>query len=323
MQLNNLQLRLHGKAPLEHRITYQNERGTQCRETLCSGEEFAQHVIDCLEAVPELRTERDTLQGTINGLKPLLNELMSDELLDRLGLEHGYTPEQFHVSMKALFNDLSTLRTERDKLLATPLQLNEISYVLHGDIQPCTVLYTDDTTTLLRLEENDMMLETETIEWSDVTTYRCQELLRASQGKQHVSVATVKAVAQLVRDERILLVDESSADSDEELLRSAIKPTLAPLVVPAPPPAAPATPSCGNPYVHDNVAYPEADMRAAGWQTEDLVQNGYGHYAPFPAEWVDNRPAEVVDAERADAFDKFNQELGQAHAAERKYNGER
>ena len=220
MQLNNLQLRLHGKAPLEHRITYQNERGTQCRETLCSGEEFAQHVIDCLEAVPELRTERDTLQGTINGLKPLLNELMSDELLDRLGLEHGYTPEQFHVSMKALFNDLSTLRTERDKLLATPLQLNEISYVLHGDIQPCTVLYTDDTTTLLRLDENDMMLETETIEWSDVTTYRCQELLRVAAAPAPIAVPikTSKLFAQLVRDERIVLNDNGGEKPDSDML---------------------------------------------------------------------------------------------------------
>lgn len=232
--------------------------------------------------VKALRNERDDALGTINGLKQLV------ELPESAGLTE-------------LFNTVEALelnKSERYLLLAAQPQLNEIKYVLHGDIQPCTVLYTDDTTTLLRLDENDMMLETETIEWSDVTAYRCQELLRASQGKQHVSVATVKAVAQLVRDERILLVDESPVDSDEELLRSAIEPALAPLVVPAAP-AVVVPGSCGNPYVHDNVVYPEAGMRAAGWQTEDLVQNGYGHYKHVPC------------AERADAFDKFNQKLGQ------------
>ncbi|QZI89602.1 hypothetical protein SIPHO076v1_p0069 [Vibrio phage PS34B.1] len=94
-------------------------------------------------------------------------------------------------------------------------QLSEIRYVLHGDIQPCSVLYSDDTTTLLRLDEGDMMCETDTIEWSDSVTYRCQELLRASQGKQHVSVAMVKAVAQLVRDERILLNDNGDDEAVE------------------------------------------------------------------------------------------------------------
>ena len=261
MKLTNLQLRLHGKAPLEHRITYQNERGTQCRETLCSGEEFAQHVIDCLEAVPVLRTERDELQGTINGLKQLV------ELPESAGLTE-------------LFNTVEALELNKSELLATQPQLSEIRYVLHGDIQPCTVLYSDDTTTLLRLDEGDIMCETDTIEWSDSVTYRCQELLRGARvpvSGNRVSLNTVKIVAQLVRDERILLND----NGDDELPRPAV-------VIPTPP-CVPATPSCGNPYVHDNFAYLEDAMRAAGWTTEDLVQNGYGHYQPVPMQRTDER----------------------------------
>jgi len=93
---------------------------------------------------------------------------------------------------------------------STQPQLSEIRYVLHGDIQPCSVLYSDDTTTLLRLDEGDVMCETDTIEWSDSVTYRCQELLRAARvpvSGNRVSLNTVKIMAQLVRDERILLND--------------------------------------------------------------------------------------------------------------------
>lgn len=171
--------------------------------------------------------------------------------------------------------------TSVHKLLVRPdttqTQLNEIRYVLHGDIQPCTVLYSDDTTTLLRLDEGDIMCETDTIEWSDSVTYRCQELLKSVDVRSLGHVAP--RLAQLVRDERILLNDESDLGVDEAYFRDEVKPT--PIVVPSAP-LQRAQPSCGNPYVHDNVAYPEAAMRAAGWMTEDLVQNGYGHYAPVP-----------------------------------------
>ena len=95
-------------------------------------------------------------------------------------------------------------------------QLSEIRYVLHGDIQPCSVLYSDDTTTLLRLDEGDMMLETDTIEWSDSVTYRCQELLRSTVGEAgKQGYRMVNAMAQLVRDERILLNDNGDDESVE------------------------------------------------------------------------------------------------------------
>lgn len=123
------------------------------------------------------------IEGTINGLKQLV------ELPESAGLTE-------------LFNAVEALELNKP-------QLSEIRYVLHGDIQPCSVLYSDDTTTLLRLDEGDVMCETDTIEWSDSVTYRCQELLRvASKRSGHrVSLPTVKALAQLVRDERILLND--------------------------------------------------------------------------------------------------------------------
>ncbi|CAM0052460.1 hypothetical protein VPHK389_0104 [Vibrio phage K389] len=93
-------------------------------------------------------------------------------------------------------------------------QLSEIRYVLHGDIQPCSVLYSDDTTTLLRLDEGDIMCETDTIEWSDSVTYRCQELLKSATSV-HIAVPlkTSKLFAQLVRDERILLNDNGDDES--------------------------------------------------------------------------------------------------------------
>lgn len=184
------------------------------------------------------------------------------------------------------FHMVDRLRTERDKAVRSlesagftdnggqmwkppigtppPYLSQEIRYVLHGDIQPCTVLYSDDTTTLLRLDEGDIMCETDTIEWSDSVTYRCQELLKDVKG------TTLSVLSQLVRDERILLNDDALETVSDE---------PSPMVVPSAP-AVMSQPSCGNPYVHTSVEYPEAAMRAAGWQTEDLVQNGYGFYKP-------------------------------------------
>lgn len=99
----------------------------------------------------------------------------------------------------------------------TQPQLSEIRYVLHGDIQPCSVLYSDDTTTLLRLDEGDIMCETDTIEWSDSVTYRCQELLKSVDVRSLGHVAP--RLAQLVRDERILLNDNGEDVVKPEPLR--------------------------------------------------------------------------------------------------------
>ncbi|AUR98522.1 coil containing protein [Vibrio phage 1.251.O._10N.261.55.E5] len=126
----------------------------------------------------------------------------------------------------AIFDCVKSLTEERDELQGTinnleqllelnKPQLSEIRYVLHGDIQPCSVLYSDDTTTLLRLDEGDMMCETDTIEWSDSVTYRCQELLKSS-GLNKINLVRVSGyLAQLVRDERILLNDNGDDESVE------------------------------------------------------------------------------------------------------------
>ena len=162
---------------------------------------------------------------------------------------------------------------------ATQPQLSEIRYVLHGDIQPCSVLYSDDTTTLLRLDEGDIMCETDTIEWSDSVTYRCQELLRGAakrSGHHMTNMSGIKAMAQLVRDERILLNDngdDECADADERIGGPVA-------VVPAPPPFGHEKPDHNNPYVHTNNMLTEEAMRKSGWTSESLVSCGHGHYAP-------------------------------------------
>lgn len=86
-------------------------------------------------------------------------------------------------------------------------------YIVHGDIQPCVVLYSDETTTLVRLDENDMMCETSTIEWSDELTYRCQELGKAVQVSNRFTLDFAKALASLSRGERVLLNDDGGADN--------------------------------------------------------------------------------------------------------------
>ena len=180
-----------------------------------------------------LETQHNELLGTINGLKQLV------ELPESAGLTELFNAVEaleLNKSERDLYrDDANTQIGEITKMLveaglmrrnvnssidelikdrlAAQSQLNEIRYVLHGDIQPCTVLYSDDTTTLLRLDEGDIMCETDTIEWSDSVTYRCQELLKLVDVRSSGRVAPL--LAQLVRDERIVLNDESPVDSDE------------------------------------------------------------------------------------------------------------
>ena len=167
----------------------------------------------------------------------------------------------------------------------TQPQPSEIRYVLHGDIQPCSVLYSDDTTTLLRLDEGDIMCETDTIEWSDSVTYRCQELLKSVGVRSLGHVAP--RLAQLVRDERIMLNDNAletsgtvdlKADSDIGVGHLVV-PTA---VVPAPPPFGHEKPDHNNPYVHTTALFTEEAMRKHGWTSETLVSCGHGYYAPVP-----------------------------------------
>ncbi|AUR86736.1 hypothetical protein NVP1088O_88 [Vibrio phage 1.088.O._10N.261.46.A1] len=189
----------------------------------------------------------------------------------------------------ALATDLSTLHEQVETLKTdieyerTQPQLSEIRYVLHGDIQPCSVLYSDDTTTLLRLDEGDIMCETDTIEWSDSVTYRCQELLKGESKRSNIPVtlSPVKLLAQLVRDERILLND----NGDDELGNAKGEPPCnmtqpATSVIPAPPPFGHEKPDHNNPYMHTNDLFTEKAMRNHGWTSEALVSCGHGHYVP-------------------------------------------
>lgn len=276
MKLTNLQIQFHGKDHLEHRITYVNENGTQCRETLCSGEKFAQHVIDCLEVVPVLTTERDdALERVTAQERHILHEI--NQSASAVLTKHL----DCMADVYALVYGLATSATAPD---TTQPQLSESRYVLHGDIQPCSVLYSDDTTTLLRLDEGDIMCETDTIEWSDSVTYRCQELLRSTVGETgKQGYRMVNAMAQLVRDERILLND----NGDDEVV-----PTLDERTQPvgtvegasSNSPAGGVEPSCNNAYKHTDVYLAEESYRKMGYSTEQLVAAGMGHYVPAPAE---------------------------------------
>lgn len=154
------------------------ERLTQVVDV--TGEPTLEELVECLV------TERGEAVGTVNGLKQLLE-----------------LPE--NASNTSLFQAVEVLDFHKPT--------HDKRYIVHGDIQPCVVLYSDETTTLVRLDENDMMCETSTIEWSDELTYRCQEMLRgeAKRSGGHVSLPTIKLVAQLVRDERILLNDDGGS----------------------------------------------------------------------------------------------------------------
>lgn len=186
-------------------------------------------------------------------LNPILelNWPTSDELIfdavKKLVIERDDALERVTAAQDKLNGVTKELDVVR--MLSTPAQ----RYVLHGDIQPCSVLYSDETTTLLRLDEGDVMCETETIEWSDSVTYRCQELLKSCGGGRPVDI-----LAQLVRDERILFNDNETAG------------------------AITYTPTRNLRYEHDSTLS-EEDLCKAGWTTVDLVQNGYGSYVPRDA----------------------------------------
>lgn len=168
-------------------------------------EAYNSNVEDWLELCSYFNLPVSELSAVMSAIDTTRKE--RDELRDSLG-----DVENLLSSNGLLHEDLLT---SLHKLLARPdttqPQLNEIRYVLHGDIQPCTVLYSDDTTTLLRLDEGDIMCETDTIEWSDSVTYRCQELLRDARvdaRANRVNLDAAKIMAQLVRDERIVLNDD-------------------------------------------------------------------------------------------------------------------
>lgn len=173
------------------------------RSQVAVGAVLAQHVnLLYRQWFPE--DDKD-LHTRLRALSEKIAELTARDWADR-PLPNAVTPE-----LEQLRDELSaTLREEVPRIAALT---HDKRYIVHGDIQPCVVLYSDETTTLVRLDENDMMCETSTIEWSDELTYRCQEMLRgeAKRSGGHVSLPTIKLVAQLVRDERILLNDDGGS----------------------------------------------------------------------------------------------------------------
>lgn len=167
-------------------------------------------IMDTLQERDDYRMERNTLRQGLVAIteavtgEPAENDFLSPDVLTTL---------------------ISELRTERDKAVNTLTlagytdnggelwkpKLGETPerfkprYIVHGHVQPCVVLYSDETTTLIRLDNEDMMCETSTIQWSDALTYRCQELL-ASAGLERGSMAVQRVLpvlTELVRDERV------------------------------------------------------------------------------------------------------------------------
>lgn len=169
--------------------------------------------------------ERDRLRSRASAL--------TKELDDALQLRSAYNANvndwrelcsYFNLpvsELSAVLNAIETMRKERDDYRMECNTLRAISttvthdprYIVHGHVQPCVVLYIDETTTLIRLDNEDMMCETDTIQWSDALTYRCQELL-ASAGLERGSMSAQRVLpvlAELVRDERVTLNDEGVA----------------------------------------------------------------------------------------------------------------
>ncbi|WGH28582.1 hypothetical protein 13VV501A_gene0086 [Vibrio phage 13VV501A] len=141
-------------------------------------------------------------------------------------MKHTYDPtrnlaDNLRISLNVtqpadgLFKIIMDTFQERDRLRAERLGATALThdprYIVHGHVRPCVVLYSDETTTILRLQQGDMMCETSTIEWSDELTYRCQELL-ASASLERGSMAAQRVLpvlSELARDERVLLNDDA------------------------------------------------------------------------------------------------------------------
>jgi hypothetical protein len=178
-----------------------------------------------------LRTQRDALYERLTQVVDVTGEPTLEELVERLVAERGEAVGSVN-GLKQLLelpeNASNTSLFQAVEVLDFHKPTHDKRYIVHGDIQPCVVLYSDETTTLVRLDENDMMCETSTIEWSDELTYRCQEMLRgeAKRSGGHVSLPTIKLLAQLVRDERILLNDDAEVTSEAKMVYINGDPTL-------------------------------------------------------------------------------------------------
>lgn len=160
----------------------------------------------------DLRTQRDALYERLTQVVDVTGEPTLEELVNVVlkRLDSAQRLEGLVITDmdgNTLYWELSEGVVE---INSDTQPTHDKRYIVHGDIQPCVVLYSDETTTLVRLDENDMMCETSTIEWSDELTYRCQEMLKSeSVRKDAVFVKHATPVlAKLVRDERVLLNDD-------------------------------------------------------------------------------------------------------------------
>lgn len=179
------------------------------------------------ELSSSLRTQRDALYERLTQVVDVIGEPTLEELVERLVTEHGEAvgtvnglkqllelPE--NTSNTSLFQAVESIEAQRDDLYTQVQEQGGATrhtprYIVHGDIQPCVVLYSDETTTLVRLDENDMMCETDTIEWSDELTYRCQELWVKTQLPATHKRTYAEQLAQLVRDGLVTLNDDEGS----------------------------------------------------------------------------------------------------------------
>jgi hypothetical protein len=158
----------------------------------------------------------------IGNLTVLLDELITERNTlrqDLIAITNALTTEPSeneYLAADVLVTMIHALRMERNALRTT----HNPRYIVHGHVQPCVVLYSDETTTLVRIDEGDMMCETDTIQWSDALTYRCQELLAAA-GTERGSMAAQRVLpvlVELVRAEHVTLNDEGVAVEQPEFV---------------------------------------------------------------------------------------------------------
>lgn len=172
------------------------------------------------------RIERNTLRQGLVALteavtgEPAENDFLSPDVLTTLISELRASRDKAVKTLTlAGYTDNGGLLW-KPKLGETPERFKP-RYIVHGHVQPCVVLYSDETTTLVFAQDGgDMMCETDTIQWSDALTYRCQELL-ASAGLERGSMAAQRVLpvlSELVRDERVTLNDEGVAVEQPEFV---------------------------------------------------------------------------------------------------------
>ena len=201
------------------KTNYPYDRASGLSSNLCKALQVATADHETLfQIIMDTFEQRDRLTDT-------LDEVHKERASDRKALIKALGFLDHHLPMAGLIGrvaECNYYRMERDKAVKTLTlagytdqggELWQPRYIVHGHVQPCVVLYSDETTTLVRIDEGDMMCETDTIQWSDALTYRCQELL-AEAGVERGSMAAQRVLpvlVELVRSEHVTLNDEGFA----------------------------------------------------------------------------------------------------------------